>query len=92
VFSTTIPFGDLPTTLNQPFQIPFALPQPPQIGYGGEHVDLTGTVVFTQVDPIGRAFVARLTGGIIPWVGANGEPITCTIPDTPFWAVAGDFI
>jgi hypothetical protein len=73
-----IPFGNMPTTLNQP--VPLAsFPPAPLPGSGG----LTGTVVFTQVDPVGRAFVARLTGGKL-----DG----CTIPDTPFWAVKGDFI
>ena len=81
-FSTTIPFGNLPTMLNQPFQIPFALPQVPSTGSS-----LSGTVVFSQVDPVGRAFVARLIGGTMPWMG-----VTCTIPDTPFWAVQGEFI
>ncbi|HEY3665214.1 MAG TPA: hypothetical protein VGL19_04405, partial [Polyangiaceae bacterium] len=74
--------GDLPTMLNQSVHIPFALPQVP-----GGGLSLTGTVVFSQVDPAGRAFVARLSGGTISWMG-----VTCTIPDTPFWAVRGDFI
>jgi hypothetical protein len=82
-FSTTIPFGNLPTMLNQPVQIPFAsLPQEPSTGS-----NLSGTVVFSRVDPVGRAFVARLIGGAMPWMG-----VTCTIPDTPFWGVQGGFI
>jgi hypothetical protein len=72
-----IPFGRLPTMLNQPIQLASFPPAPPS-GSGG----LTGTVVFTQVDPVGRAFVAQLIGGKL------GD---CTVPDTPFWAVAGDF-
>jgi hypothetical protein len=75
--SVFIPFGNLVNMLNQPVQLASFPPVPPP-GSGG----LTGTVVFTQVDPIGRAFVARLTGGKL-----DG----CTIPDTPFWAVKGDF-
>jgi hypothetical protein len=81
-FATTIPFGNLPMMLNQPFQIPFALPQESATGS-----NLTGTVVFSEVDPVGRAFVARLIGGTMPWMG-----VTCTIPDTPFWAVQGEFL
>ena len=80
VLSTTIPFGALPTMLNQPVQIPFA--SLPQVLPSGPVYGLTGTVIFTQVDPVGRAFVARLTGGKLAG---------CTIPDTPFWAVKGDF-
>jgi hypothetical protein len=63
LLSTTIPFGSLPTMLNQPFQIPFALPQAPP---SGEVLELTGTVIFSQVDPVGRAFIARLTGANSP--------------------------
>jgi hypothetical protein len=77
VLAVIIPFGQLPTMLNQPIQLSSFLPAPPT-GHGG----LTGTVVFTQVDPVGRAFVARLIGGAID---------SCPIPDTPFWAVKGDF-
>jgi len=77
VLSIFIPFGSLATMLNQPIQLSSFPPVP-----APDNVGLTGTVVFTQVDPAGRAFVARLTGGKI------GD---CTIPDTPFWAVKGDF-
>jgi hypothetical protein len=84
--ASIIPFGSLPTKLNQPVQLASFPPAP------GGGLTLSGTAVFSQVDPVGRAFVARLTGGTIPWMGANGEPITCTIPDTPFWGVPGGFI
>jgi hypothetical protein len=76
--SVLIPFGTLANMLNRPVQLASFPPVPPP-GSGG----LTGTVVFTQVDPVGRAFVAQLIGGKL------GD---CTIPATPFWAVAGDFI
>lgn len=83
-----IPFGKLQSMLNQPVQFPFAaLPSPP----GSDILKLTGTAVFTQVDPVGRAFVARLIGGEITWTGPNGETLACPVPDTPFWAVAGNF-
>jgi hypothetical protein len=72
-----IPFGNLPMMLNQPIQLASFPPAPPP-GSGG----LTGSLVITQVDPVGRAFVGRLIGGKI---------CVCTIPDTPFWAVKGDF-
>jgi hypothetical protein len=78
--SIIIPFGNLPTMLNQPVQLASFPPAP-----AGSN--LSGTVVFSQVDPVGRAFVARLTGGTILWFG-----VTCTIPDTPFWAVQGGFL
>jgi hypothetical protein len=71
-----IPFGNLPTMLNRPFQLATFVPAP------GGGVKLTGTVVFTQVDLVGRAFVGRLIGGAV-----DG----CAVPDTPFWAVKGDF-
>ena len=90
---------ELEATLNQPVEIPFAsFPVPP---YGGVTVDgvryrgvLHGTAVFSQIDPIGRAFVATLTGGRITWTGINDQTLafTCTIPSTPFWAVAGNFL
>ncbi len=88
-FSTVIPFGKLPTLLNQPLQMPFAaLPAPPPEGT----LKLSGTVTFSKVDPVGRAFVALLVGGSVSYVGSNGETVTCKIPDTPFWAVQGQFI
>jgi hypothetical protein len=83
VFSFVFPFASLSTMLNQPIQLASFFPGPP-----GNIV--SGTLVFSQIDPVGRAFVARLTGGTISWT-ANEEPITCTIPDAPFWAVAGNF-
>jgi hypothetical protein len=87
--SDFIPFGDLPAMLNQPVQIPFSsLPQPPNSGA----FKLSGTAMFSQVDPVGRAFVARLIGGTITWTGANNETLTCAIPDTPFWGVQGGFL
>jgi hypothetical protein len=75
--SVLIPLGNLATMLNRPVQLASFPPAPPA-GSGG----LTGTAVFTQVDPVGRAFVAQLIGGKL------GD---CTIPATPFWAVAGGF-
>ena len=88
-YSSVIPFGSLPMRLNQPVQIPFAsLPPPP----GSQDVILSGTAVFSQVDPVGRAFVARLIGGTITWAAPGNATITCTIPDTPFWAVQGGFL
>ena len=83
--------------LNQPVEIPSAS-FPPVQSYGEVTVDgvryrgvLQGTAVFSQLD--GRAFVATLTGGRITWTGINDQTLTftCTIPDTPFWAVAGNF-
>ena len=91
---------NLEAILNQPVQIPSALfwVRP---SYGGITVDgvryrgvLNGTAVFSQLDPAGRAFVATLTGGRITWTGINDQTLTftCTIPDTPFWAVKGNFL
>ena len=77
VLSILIPFASLPTMLNRPIQLSSFPPGPPPGSDG-----LTGTVVFTQVDPVGRAFVGRLIGGKL-----DG----CTIPITPFWAVKGNF-
>ena len=86
--------------LNQPVQIPSALFPSEEPSYGGVTVDgvryrgvLHGTAVFSQLDPAGRAFVATLTGGRITWTGIDDQTLTltCTIPDTPFWAVKGDF-
>jgi hypothetical protein len=77
MLAVVIPFGNLANMLNRPVQLASFLPAPPT-GSGG----LTGTLVFTQVDPVGRSFVAQLIGGKL------GD---CTIPATPFWAVKGDF-
>jgi hypothetical protein len=87
------------TRLNQPVEIPSAsFPSEPL--YGGVTVDgvryrgvLHGTAVFSQLDPAGRAFVATLSGGRITWTAINDQTLTftCTIPSTPFWAVAGNF-
>lgn len=84
--ASIIPFGNLPTLLNQPVQLG-AFPRAPGAG-----IKLSGTAVFSQVDSVGRAFIARLTGGEITWTGANDQTLTCTIADTPFWAVQGGFI
>ena len=96
----SIQFPTLYTLLNQPVEIPSAsFPSEPT--YGEVTVDgvryrgvLHGTAVFSQIDPIGRAFVATLTGGRITWTGINDQTLafTCTIPSTPFWAVAGNFL
>ena len=75
--SVIIPFPKLAKMLNRPIQFASFLPAPPP-GSGG----LTGTLVFTQVDPVGRSFVAQLIGG---------ELGDCTIPATPFWAAKGTF-
>jgi hypothetical protein len=77
MLAVVIPFGNLANMLNRPVQLASFLPAPPT-GSGG----LTGTLVFTQVDPVGRSFVAQLIGGKL------GD---CAIPATPFWAVKGDF-
>jgi hypothetical protein len=80
---------ELVELLNEPVPFPTESIPPP---LGSEILKLTGTAVYTQVDPVGRAFVARLTGGVITWVGGpNGETLTCPVPETPLWAVAGDF-
>ena len=92
-----IPFGKIPALLNQPVQIPFAAePAPPSdwVTIDGAHYtgELHGTVVFSQVDPMGRAFVGRLTGGQVMWTGLSNMAFSCTIPNTTFWAVPGDFL
>ena len=84
--ASVIPFGNLPTMLNQPVQLASFPPAPS----GG--LKLSGTAIFSQVDPVGRAFVARLMGGTIPWTGPNNVTVTCTVPDAPFWALRGDFL
>lgn len=92
-----IPFAQLQTRLDQP--IPFA----PFEGsnYGKVTVDgvqyrgvLQGNVIFSQIDPPARAFVATLTAARITWTGINDAKLTftCAIPDSPFWAVKGDFL
>jgi hypothetical protein len=84
-----IPFGELATMLNQPVQFPFvSLPPPP----GSENLSLSGTLVFTQVDPVGRAFVAIFNQAEFTWAGPDNETFSCALsPGSRFWAVAGDF-
>ena len=94
-----ITFPALEAMLNQPVEIPSSLFAP--ASYGAVTVDgaryrgvLHGAAVFSQVDPAARAFVATLIGGRITWTGINDPTLTftCTIPSTPFWAVAGNFL
>ena len=96
----SIQFPTLETMLNQPVQIPsgsfWVRPSYGEITVDGVRYrgELDGTAVFSQLDPSARAFVATLTGGRITWTGINDQTLTftCTIPDTPFWAVKGDFL
>src|ERR1700690_406959 len=98
--SVMTPLGALPTLLNLPLRIPFDnVVAPPPGGYGelpgypGEHFSgsIAGTAVFSQVDPVGRAFVGRLQQARFDWAGNQGDSFSCAVADGPFWAVPGDF-
>jgi len=95
--TTMIPFAELEPMLNQPIE--FASFQGPN--YGAVTVDgvqyrgvLQGVMVVSQIDPPARAFVATLTAARIKWTGIKDPSLTftCAVPDTPIWAVKGDFI
>ena len=86
--------------LNVPQEIPSRnVPSPPPGGYGtiaaypGERFSgsLSGTATFSQVDATERVFVGRLSDAHFTWVGSR-DSFSCTVSDSPFWAVAGDFI
>jgi hypothetical protein len=90
----------LAAQLNQPLALPSdefsALPQPGSCelpGYPGETftASLSGTVVVSQVDPEGRAFVGQLAQATVAWTGDRGDAFSCDVADGPFWAVAGNF-
>jgi hypothetical protein len=89
VFSLTIPLGALPGLLNRPLQIPgdFGPPEPAVVP-GLELLE--GTLVFSQVDPIARAFVGRLHDVKAAW-GAD-PMVACSLQDATIWAVPGRFL
>jgi hypothetical protein len=99
--SFSLPLTRLPAQLQTRLAIPFEdFPTPPEVGYGaiaaypGEHFSgsLIGTVVFSQVDAVSRAFVGRLEQAHVDWKGDAGDSLACDVTDAAFWAVAGDFI
>lgn len=93
--SDILPLSQLTQMLNQPIKLPFAH----NLEHAGSNVDgvfysaeLSGTAVFTAIDPGNRAFVARLSGGQVTWTGPDNQVFSCAIADTPFWGVKGDFL
>ena len=96
--SLTIPLGEIPTHLNQPFPIGVLPTEPPGFGslpgYPGEKFSgsLKGDAVFVEVDPVGRAFVGRLQQATVAFGGDKGDSFSCTVSDGAFWAVAGAFL
>ncbi len=98
--SMIVPLVNLPMMLGQPVSLPFeGIPPPPgpgsgQIaGYPGEGFvgTLTGAAVFSQVDPVGRAFVGQIQQAHVTWSGDRGDSLSCSVVDGPFWAVPGGF-
>lgn len=93
-----VSFDNLPALLNRSVQIPFdSVPGVPTggpgtliegVSYTGQ---LSGTAVFSQVDVVGRSFIATLSNAQIAWSGSDGTQFSCIVPSTPLWAVAGDF-
>jgi hypothetical protein len=103
VLSLIVPLVNLPAMLNEPVILPFAnVPGPPPsptgdggliAAYPGEHFSatLSGTAVFSAVDPDGRAFVAHLQQATFVWTGDRGDQFSCTVSNGPFWAAPGGF-
>jgi hypothetical protein len=50
---------------------------------------MEGTLTFSRIDPVNRAFVARFHGSIA-WTEPSGMKFACTI-DAPFWGAPGPF-
>jgi len=104
VLSLIVPLANLPAMLNDPVIVPFAnVPAPPPsltgsggliAAYPGEHfsASLSGTAVFSAVDPNGRAFVAQLQQATFVWTGDRGDQFSCTVSNGPFWAAPGGFL
>ena len=86
------PLGELASELNQPLTIPFktaAVLDPDPLFASEWH----GTAVFSQVDPAGRGFVARLSDAHAEFtVASPPRQFICDVPSTPFWGDAGDFL
>jgi hypothetical protein len=94
------PLTQLPALLNQLVSLPFDGPAPPPVEGGGEisafpgerfSGSLAGTATFSEVDPIGRAFIGRIEQATVTWTGDRGDALSCSVVDGPFWAVAGGF-
>jgi hypothetical protein len=95
--SFTLPLVELPQHLNEPMQLPFALPPPPSVPgatLGDEHFvgELKGTITFSQLDLPGRAFVGDLHGAHFAWSGDKGTQFECGMAHGTIWGVAGQFL
>lgn len=95
-----VPLTQLPALLNQLVGLPFEGLAPPPVEGGGEITafpgerfsgSLAGTATFSEVDPVGRAFIGRIEQAKVTWTGDRGDALSCSVVDGPFWAVAGGF-
>jgi hypothetical protein len=89
-----VPLGTLSQRLNEPVEIPGVLAPSSELELQGEAFKMeaiAGTAVFSQVDPVARAFVGRFLVLNVQWKGNLGGTVDCKLIDGAFWAVAGNF-
>jgi hypothetical protein len=92
-----LPLAQLAVTPDVPLVLPNDAPMTPSSGQlvvvRGEQArvfGVDGTVTFSRIDPVGRAFSARLQG-TITWVVPARSTFTCAV-DAPFWGAPGTFL
>jgi hypothetical protein len=97
VWSFLLPLAQISEHPSVPLRFPGDLPSPPVMGtaidVGGESFTLSiaeGTLSFTQIDPPGRAFIARIDAKF-EWTGSLGSSFACDVAGL-LWGAPGSFL